>query len=289
LAPNLKTTTGTGIHMLHPGLNKLLSLIALLFGAVCSTALMVFDGGGMIQGAPGYAAWAFLPYAVLLMIFFVSGWSRIHPPVQRAQRWAIIVVALVGPLLYFDTRFIHVDAQGALAMLTVPVIQMGLGLFASVASLVWQWRINRAIVLSRQTGRENTLNTSVPASVSQLIPPLLSILKKILIASFIIYTLISILQISDSQTIDTAKEVDFFITQYCKANKQLPTTTKLRERFPGLSTDNGWFYFTDDKTWLKVQYPVKWRNSNAIGVPKTSEFTATIYSYNLEYSCENVK
>jgi hypothetical protein len=131
--------------MLHPSLTKWLSLIALFFGAVCSSALMAFVGGGWIQGALGYVAWALMPYAVLLVIYFVSELSRIYLPIQRALTWAIIIVASVGPLLYFDTLFIHVDAQGALAMLIVPVIQTGLGLFAIVASLVWQWRINREI------------------------------------------------------------------------------------------------------------------------------------------------
>lgn len=275
--------------MPHPSLTKWLSLIALFLGAVCSSALMAFDGGGWIQGALGYVAWALMPYGVLLVIYFASGLPRIHPPIQRALTWAIIIVALVGPLLYFDTLFIHVDAQGAIAMLIFPVIQTGLGLFAIVVSLVWQWRISRAIVLSRQAGRENALSASVPAIVSRFKKPILSILKSVFIVSFVIYTLISILQILDSKTIDTAKEVDFFITRYCEANSRLPTSAKLRVRFPDLSTDKGWFYFTDDKTWLKVQYPVKWRNSNAIGIPKTSEFTATIYSYNLEYRCENAK
>jgi len=133
------------------------------------------------------------------------------------------------------------------------------------------------------------LSDSIQASASRLKTPIISIIKTVCIISFFIYVLISMLQRSDSKTIDTAKEVDFFITQYCEANNQLPTSSRLHERFPGLSTDNGWFYFTDDKTWLKVQYPVKWRNSNAIGIPQTSEFTATIYSYNLEYHCGSTK
>ena len=101
--------------------------------------------------------------------------------------------------------------------------------------------------------------------------------------------LISILQYKDQNSIDTAKEVDFYITQYCEANSRLPTSARLHERFPDLSTDIGWFYFTDDKTWLKLQYPVRWRNGDAIGTPNISEFTATVYSYSINYHCGNAK
>jgi hypothetical protein len=275
--------------MLRPGLTRWLTLIALIFGSFCSSAFMAFAGGGWKQGTLGYVAWALMPYAVLLVIYLASGLRRIHPPVQRALRWTIVLVALLGPLFYVDTLFIHVDAQGAIAMLLFPGIQTGLGLFAILAGLAWQWRISRAAVMSRQAGSGHAPGASVPASASRSRKPILFVLKGASVVFVVIYILISMLQFSDSKTIDTAREVDFFVTQYCKANSQLPTSAKLRERFPGLSRENGWFYFTDDKTWLKVQYPVKWRNSNAIGMPKTSEFTATIYSYNLEYHCETAK
>lgn len=67
--------------MLRPSLTKWLTLIALFFGAVYSSALMGFVGGGWIQGALGYVAWALMPYAVLFVIYFASGLFRIHLPV----------------------------------------------------------------------------------------------------------------------------------------------------------------------------------------------------------------
>lgn len=80
-----------------------------------------------------------------------------------------------------------------------------------------------------------------------------------------------------------AKEVDVFIIRFCESNNRLPSKDVLKRKFPALIRENGWFIFTDDSTWLKVQYPVKWRNSEAIGESKTSEFTATIYAYVVEY------
>lgn len=115
------------------------------------------------------------------------------------------------------------------------------------------------------------------------------ILATAVIGISVSYALISMLQYKDRETIDTAKGVDTFITQYCKANNRLPTSARLHEQFPDLSTDIGWFYFTDDKTWLKLQYPVRWRNGDALGTPNISEFTATVYSYSINYRCENAK
>lgn len=101
----------------------------------------------------------------------------------------------------------------------------------------------------------------------------------------IIYAWILILQSSDSSTIKMVKEVDDFIVRYCENNNRLPSLDVLQRKFPTLNKEIGCFFFTDDSTWLKVQYPVKWRNSEAIGEPKTSEFTATVYAYVLEYNC----
>jgi|SRR3990172_970917 len=265
--------------MLRPNLSKWPTLIALLFGATCSSALMTFDGGVWKQKLIGYVPWALMPYALLLVVFFTSRLFRIHPSVQRTLTWGVRVVALAGPLLYFDALFIHVDAQGGLVMLMVPVTQVGLTLLMIIAALLWQWRINRPVTKPAQ-------QSAGRIRFNKLIKLILAIS---IIGVTLFYILISILQYKDRETIDKAKELDFYISQYCEANNRLPTSAHLHERFPDLSTNIGWFYFTDDKSWLKLQYPVRWRNSDAIGTPGISEFTATVYAYSIEYHCGNSK
>jgi len=103
----------------------------------------------------------------------------------------------------------------------------------------------------------------------------------------LLYALALVLQRSDAATIEVAREVDAFIIQYCASNKRLATQAVLRARFPGLNVGSGWFFFTDDKTYLKMQYPMKWWNDHAIGERKLSEFTATPYAYVVEYHCGN--
>lgn len=274
--------------MTYPYPSRWARRTALAFGAGISTTSIIFAAGGWAQGILGYVGWALMPYAVLLIIHFSVLKLLTHPPIQQALAYAVVIFALAGPLLYIDILFVHSDAQGAIAMLMVPVIQTGFGLFTAAVCLVWQWHINRAGLLFHQAGGYSPINVLMK-SMSQLIKPILPFIKKIFIVGCIGYILVIALQLTDAKAIDTAKEVDFYITQYCSAISQLPTSARLRERFPDLSTDNGWFYFTDDKTWLKVQYPVKWRNNSAIGMPQRSEFTATIYSYTLEYRCDTTR
>jgi len=97
------------------------------------------------------------------------------------------------------------------------------------------------------------------------------------------------LQSADSTTIKIAKEVDAFIIQYCENNNSLPTSGVLQSQFPNLNRESGWFFYTDDKTFLIVQYPMRWWNKDAIGKRKISEFTATVYAYTVDYHCKKAK
>ena len=116
---------------------------ALLLGALCSAGLMVFVVGGWRHGVLGYVAWALMPHAVLAVMLLWARRVRVDRPVQLLSAWAGVVIALGGPLLYIDAMFVHVDAQGALVVLMVPVIQTTLGIAAVVAGILWQWRISR--------------------------------------------------------------------------------------------------------------------------------------------------
>lgn len=242
---------------------KPIVIVAILAAAVATVLLMGYDSNGWIMGAVGYVLWVLMPYALLLGIHFATCTNRLDALSTQAATWSFIAIAFLGPLLYVDIRFLKSDAQGAIAMLMAPIVQCAGIVVVSVISLLW-YRLQKR-------------NTN----------PVLSFLNKSAVAAFTIYLLISALQYSDAKTIDIAKEIDFFINQYCEAHGILPTSSQLHARFPGLNRGNGWFFYTytANPNWLKMQYPVKWRNSRALGEPQTSEFTATTYSYTIEYHC----
>jgi hypothetical protein len=84
-----------------------------------------------------------MPYAVLAVILLCARFFRIDRTVQLLSAWASIVIALGGPLLYFDALFVRVDAQGALVALMIPVIQTALSMAVVLVVILWQWRISR--------------------------------------------------------------------------------------------------------------------------------------------------
>lgn len=221
------------------------------------------DSGGWITGALGHVAWSLIPYALLLGLHLAIYTNRFTALSTRETAWSLIGIAIAGPLLYIDIRFLHPDAQGAIVMLMVPIVQCAGIIVISAISLLW-YRL--------QKGDTNRA---------------LSFLNKSVLVAFTIYLLISVLQYSDAKTIDTAKEVDFYINRYCEAHGALPTQEQLQARFPDLNRNNGWFFYAynENPNWLKMQYPVKWSNSRALGKSQTSEFTATTYSYQIEYHC----
>ncbi len=102
----------------------------------------------------------------------------------------------------------------------------------------------------------------------------------------LLYSVILAIQSSDSETIEIAKEINTFIIQYCVDHDNLPTSSVLQMRFPNLNRESGWYFYTDGKTYLKMQYPMKWWNQNAIGKRRLSEFTATVYAYSVDYQCK---
>jgi hypothetical protein len=251
--------------------------IILLTTAVAAALLMGYISGGWAIGALAYVAGSLAPYALLLGLHHKTCANRLGGFSVRETAWSFVGIAIAGPLLYFNLLFFPPDAQGAIAMLMVSIPQfMGIAAI-SLISLFWYY------LQSRKTDSASGNGMAVLSN------PILSLLNKSALAAFSIYMLVSALQHSDAKTIDTAKEVDFFINQYCGIHGVPPTSGQLHMRFPGLTTEAGWFFFTDDVTWLKVQYPVKWSNSRALGKSKTSEFTATTYSYILEYHCGDAR
>lgn len=262
-----------------------LAITAVAAGALCASWLMAFVGGGWKQGVLGYIAWALMPYVVLAAMLVCARIFHLARGVQLLCHWASIVVALGGPLLYVDAMFVHVDAQGALVVLMIPVMQTAAGIGLALAAGLWQWRIRRRI---RRGASQPDATTSTPApapSLGGIKTVLGAVLAFAIAAGALLYAVISMLQQADAATIRIAREVDAFITDYCAVNERLPSSTTLSSRFPGVHRDSGWFFFTDDKTFLIVQYPMRWSNRDAIGKRRISEFTATVYAYAVEYHC----
>ena len=52
--------------------------------------------------------------------------------------------------------------------------------------------------------------------------PLRTLLQAVIILVTLSYAGISYLQYQDTKTFDTAKEMDYYITGYCKMHQQLP-------------------------------------------------------------------
>jgi hypothetical protein len=264
---------------------KLMAIVTVTLGALCSSWLMGFVAGWK-PGVLGYVVWALMPYAVLAVILLCVYKFRVNRSVQLLSAGASILIALGGPLLYFDAMCVHVDAQGALVVLMVPVIQTAFGMAVAVVVILWQWRINRSAVKPhQQTGGIVPPTATALRPVTDWRKSLRIVFVPLIVVVALLYALISIAQHADSATIKIAKEVDAFIVQYCVKNNNLPASGVLRDQFPDLNRELGWFFYTNNKTYLIVQYPVRWSNRDAIGKPKTSEFTATVYAYTVDYHC----
>jgi hypothetical protein len=268
---------------------KWTAITAVASGALGASLLMAFVGGGWKQGVLGYVAWALMPYAVVTAMLVCARIFRLARGVHLLCHWAGIVIALGGPLLYVDAMFVHVDAQGALVVLMIPVMQTAAVIGAALVAGLWQWRAHRP---AQRGALQTNGATSTPAPA-----PWIGGLKRVFGAVFVLaiaicallYALISMFQQWDSATIKIAKDVDAFIIQYCETNDRLPASTTLSSRFPGLNRNSAWFFHTDERTFLIVQYPMRWSNKDAIGRQKISEFTATVYAYTVEYHCRKGK
>jgi len=269
---------------MHDTVIKLLTLIIWALGALCSSGLMVFVGGGWKQGVLGYVAWALIPYLTIAVIQLCARFFHLSRPVNLLLIWAALVISTIGPLLYLDALFVHVDAQGALAILMIPVIQILLTLLATLMAVYWHWRLRRHTRKPADIRNVSPL-FSIPRIMTSLNKPQGILLAAAMIIFVLVYALISLLQSADLKTIAIARDVDTFILQYCNNNKVLPVSGVLQKQFPNLNRESGWFFYTDDKTYLKVQYPMRWWNKQAIGEPRISEFTATAYAYIVDYKC----
>jgi len=120
---------------------RLATWSALVLGALSSAGLAGYIGGGWNQGVLGYVAWALSPYVALSVPHALGRVYHVGRPVQMFLAWTTVALALGGPLLYLDAMLVRVDAQGALAILMIPIRQTAAALVADAVAVVWQWRL----------------------------------------------------------------------------------------------------------------------------------------------------
>ena len=110
------------------------TLALLAAGALGTLAALAWAGGGgdLLDAAGlGFVAWALLPYVVLAV-----GLSRFWSARAGAAGLAGAAVVVLGAAaLYADAIWLHPDAQGGLAFVTVPVVQLAVVL--ATVGLAW--------------------------------------------------------------------------------------------------------------------------------------------------------
>ena len=115
---------------------------SLAVGLLLTVGLWSSGAGGLSQlaarGILGFVAWSCLPYLIFAVVLTVAHIAAARQSVQLFLAWVTVVVALLGPLLYLDSMFVHPDAQGALVFLVVPVYQLAVALVAVIVAVVWE-------------------------------------------------------------------------------------------------------------------------------------------------------
>ncbi|MGE0373477.1 MAG: hypothetical protein AB7Q01_16580, partial [Gammaproteobacteria bacterium] len=103
---------------------------------------MPWSGSAPYDNLAGYlglakvVSWALSPYA---WFYFSSYWQKRHPRLIRWRLALALMLGVGGLCLYVDAVFIHLDAQGALVFLFIPLYQwVGIGLSECMLRLA-QW------------------------------------------------------------------------------------------------------------------------------------------------------
>jgi hypothetical protein len=98
---------------------KSINLVLLSVGIFAPLGFMTYASGGIDGLLDLYTLWTILPFFVLLLI-----------TLHTSSRETLIATTILGTLcllstyLYFDSLFIHPDAQGALIFIFLPLYQL---------------------------------------------------------------------------------------------------------------------------------------------------------------------
>ena len=81
----------------------------------------------------GYMLWAISPY---FMLAIISHGFRYHPAASLTALVGIVLIVLASAALLIDTFFVHIDAQGGLIFLFLPIPQWLAALFLGIICLI---------------------------------------------------------------------------------------------------------------------------------------------------------
>lgn len=121
----------SAMHWIALGVNVATVNAVLLF-LLRSSGWRIGTSAEEVVGRLFFGAWALSPYGPLLLVCAAYLWWRIHdlgPCVVNLV--GTIVVCGFGLFVYIDVFVIHLDAQSAIAFVTVPVLQ-GIGVFTTL-------------------------------------------------------------------------------------------------------------------------------------------------------------
>ncbi|MBP6225438.1 MAG: hypothetical protein KA439_10275 [Rhizobacter sp.] len=115
-------------------IHKTLAVLCLALAA-CTSVFLVFTLKPTTWTAHViFTGWLCLPYAAMLCLL-LRGWKARLPGLSRSL--AVTLVSMAGLLFLLDTVVWRPDAQGAIAVLMIPMIQGGL--LAIVLPVLKRW------------------------------------------------------------------------------------------------------------------------------------------------------
>ncbi len=98
---------------------KIFNVVVLLLSIILTFYFLAYASGGAGVLLSGFTLWGVSPFLVLLLI---SHRAISHRSVITTTLLSIL--CFLGTYLYFDSLFVHLDAQGALVFLFLPIYQL---------------------------------------------------------------------------------------------------------------------------------------------------------------------
>ncbi len=98
---------------------KTLNSTLLIVSSLIALGLITYASGGVSGLLSGFTIWSVLPYLILVFISYRAQSVRTLLAVT-----ILSVVCILSTYLYFDSLFVHPDAQGALIFLFLPLYQL---------------------------------------------------------------------------------------------------------------------------------------------------------------------
>lgn len=98
---------------------KVFNFALLLLGALLTLGFLSYAGGGLSSLLDWFVLLGILPYFILAVVSHYAILHRIAVVVA-----SLSIIFLFSTYVYYDSLFIHPDAQGALIFLFLPIYQL---------------------------------------------------------------------------------------------------------------------------------------------------------------------